>query len=586
MKCSAKFAVLFLITAFLGMAGVFVPSGALADDEVEPPEYYEPYVGLSTSHNTEVRFGEDGKVDFSSYDDRNGGIYMNIGNVSEDLTGVLNLRFNSAVTIDREGEDNYETLKAGNYPFDYSFELWSNNWGVHTPRYKGYSFDLVGAEAALEGTDFSFAFPKASPAISVTGKFPSNIRSTKEQFDSKCVPYLDLVTEDKDGEKILTGVKWRFVDPDDTDTALTAGGTGITYVYALSIYPLSGDSSSITLPIHTYFADTDTEESVEASSEEPSEEPLEEYPDNNFINKSLGDPLSGDVSLDNYSIPLTNVNQIQLIFRYGDVSDAEAVEHLSIWYSWYFMVNDDDDEEGEGKDEASYNVPDAAAVDYATKATNSNLSAIKPTSIVPVKPGDVSTTLTKLLVENGSVSERTSSAITMEQKLDQEGGAILLTELELPIRSRTFDDLPLPEPKIANGLPENYSVYKSFKNAGTIDLMRKFGTKLFKYDEDAKTVRMTAALVVIDGPYKDDKGNEEPGVEPVFKGDYPYGVKLSDDGDYLYVYDGVKDGYASDPLWIGADGDAGGSGGCDAGLGAGAILALAGFVLLGIKKRG
>jgi hypothetical protein len=237
--------------------------------------------------------------------------------------------------------------------------------------------------------------------------------------------------------------------------------------------------------------------------------------------------------------------------------------------------------------------PDQDAVDEAEEAVEDNLFVIKPESIVAAEPDDISTTSTKQLVENGSVSKRTSFSLEINKQVEK-GGAVLLTNIELPIKSHTFDNTPLPEPKIAaNGLPSNYSVYKTFENAGTINLMREFGTELFEYDEGDKAVRMKAALVVIDGPYKNADG-EEPGVVPVVKGNNYYGVKLSGDKKYLYVYDGDPDESAIDPLWIGADdgaddgvddGAAGSAGGCDAGLGAGAILALAGFVLLGMKKR-
>ena len=499
-------------------------------------------------HWTEARFGEDGKIDFNDkklYDSIN----MEFGgNVASDLMGKLTLNFRSDVTIDLWGEGSEAPLAAGRH----DFEVWHNGYS-YRPRYNGDGFDLVGAEAALEGTEFSFEFPGASP-LSVEGHFPDDIRSAEEQFEEGCVPYLELVTEEDDaGQKILTVVKWRFVDPDNTDAALTVDDAGEKYVLKLEVYPIGG-SDSITQNIGKSFYYHDAR-------------------------------LEGEETLGLY-VPLADVNRIFLVFSdlYSG-PDTSGAENLSMHYSCTFIVNDDEDE---ADGDIYFDVPDANEVEEANEALSENLSVIIPGSIEPVEQDSVNrlSTSTKLgFQDTDLVFERTVSAIAMKQEVDK-GGAILLTDLEFPIRGSAFDGSPLPEPKIAaNGLPENYTVYKSFAKGGTIDLVRKFGTDLFEYDKETESVVMKAALVVIDGPYKED-GKEEPGVEPAFRGDYGYGVKLSE--GYLYVYDGIADGYASDPLWVGADGsgDPGGSGGYDAGLGAGAILLLAGLALFGMKKRG
>jgi hypothetical protein len=65
-----------------------------------------------------------------------------------------------------------------------------------------------------------------------------------------------------------------------------------------------------------------------------------------------------------------------------------------------------------------------------------------------------------------------------------------------------------------------------------------------------------------------------------------YGIKLvNDGGKYRYIWDGVRNGSASDPIALTAKADqgSGGGGGCSAGFGGLAAVIIAGF--FAFRKR-
>jgi hypothetical protein len=138
MKHSANFVILVLVTMFLGVAGVFVTSEALAAN----PQ-------LQITHSTRVWFGEGDKVDFNAkeYKEPHGVIYTNITGVeNSNQVGELTLNFKSPVSVDL-GEDGWgdETITETQRTFDLEPD------GDHyKPRYsKEYGLDLVDAEDVL-----------------------------------------------------------------------------------------------------------------------------------------------------------------------------------------------------------------------------------------------------------------------------------------------------------------------------------------------------------------------------------------------------------------------------------------------------
>jgi hypothetical protein len=125
-------------------------------------------------------------------------------------------------------------------------------------------------------------------------------------------------------------------------------------------------------------------------------------------------------------------------------------------------------------------------------------------------------------------------------------------DLKLPLLSVSLSGVDLPVVSGDNDFREKYSVLKSFENGGTVDLMSpKFGGSLVTYDEAGGTANLNATIVVIDGPAPAPEA--EDGIERPYSADgrgNNYGVKLS--GNVLYIYDGVLNGTASDPIVLAA----------------------------------
>ncbi|MDR1508840.1 MAG: hypothetical protein LBS53_04310 [Synergistaceae bacterium] len=120
---------------------------------------------------------------------------------------------------------------------------------------------------------------------------------------------------------------------------------------------------------------------------------------------------------------------------------------------------------------------------------------------------------------------------------------------------------------------------KCFEDGGWVNLS-ELGIVEIGNDE----ALITAALIIVDG----EPGDEEDVKYPA-GGSGKCGVKLveSEGEKFLFIYDGKKDGIASDPITLVNfdDGPGSGSGGgCDAGLSFGAFVLLAGMFL--VSRRG
>ncbi len=144
--------------------------------------------------------------------------------------------------------------------------------------------------------------------------------------------------------------------------------------------------------------------------------------------------------------------------------------------------------------------------------------------------------------------------------------------------------LNLPKPTSFDDLNGKYHVNKYFEKGGPVDLLAEYGSDLFSYDAE-KGVTMTATVVVINdvAPLK---AQGDSIIRPYANENF--GVKLSADKKHLYIWDGVKNDVASDPIALQKnEGNGGGTGssGCDAGFGIFALLAMGGAIALVSRKK-
>jgi hypothetical protein len=514
---------------------------------------------------------EDGKTVFYPDEDakkpRFHDTYLYVWDEDLSKTGNIEINLNSDVTVSYYDDDGDDSI-ADEYLYDVdlkkgpnTFFLWPKNYSPFPNYYlgdkDGNQFDFTSERSVREGlvseSDFTLRFD-GEPEIA--GKF-GRVRTFDEQFNEyKCVPYVELVTE---GGK-LTGALVRFVDPANPDVALVRNddaGHDIRLLSQVIVRLMDGDADIFqSLGNDGWFYE--------------------------------GDKLEREVAF-GVPVPLEDVERIGVYFQ---LAESNGQPNSATNYQWNFIVNEY--EEGAGEETATYTPATEEDAAAAMESAEENLSAVKPGNIIPADKASIDTSTGIVLEDSDIVREFTSSAIAIKQKLDNEGDAAVLgSDIVFQVRSKSFDGYPLPDPKAdeTDGLPLNYKVLKSFEKGGSIDLLSKFRS-LFSYDGDTKTVKLNATLVIIDGPYTgdpEDPDDDEPGVEPAFDGS-KYGVKLSGDGKFLFIYDGVKNGIASDPIALVADEGnnqpPAASSGCDAGLGVAGLFVAAGAALIALKKRG
>jgi hypothetical protein len=136
--------------------------------------------------------------------------------------------------------------------------------------------------------------------------------------------------------------------------------------------------------------------------------------------------------------------------------------------------------------------------------------------------------------------ERTISAISIEQEIEA-GGAVLLGTVTLPLASESLGGIVMQDVNDFDDLAEKYSVMKGFDGGGVVDLLRAYGRRAFDYD-NGKVVIKPAIIIIDDSAPSIDADIIRPFANDVF------GVKLSSDNSYLYIYDGDKNGVAQDPI--------------------------------------
>jgi hypothetical protein len=407
-------------------------------------------------------------------------------------------------------------------------------------------------ETAFSGTPYEYILGSASSS----GNFVK-IRSTEEQLSAGCVPYLETVTI----EGKITSIKYRFVDP---ATNTTVSNPDI-YIRRLRIH-LNG--SSIDLDIIPDYA------GEEYSASTPSLNP-------------------------------DDINMIEIRFVYksenpeGIFQNPRPVHTQTTDYRWFFFgtfagSSDTPDEPGPTTDESGYvTLPTDEDVQGTKDDSRSNLIEA-PATFEAVESVNIRTGSNITFGDDISLNW-TSSAIAISQKV-AEGGAVVLGTGTLPVVSKSISGLvDLPPVNNFNELTEKYHVIKGFDGGGSVDLLKEFGSRAFDYDTENQKVVLKATIVIIDGPAPIN--DLDPDMRRPFINDI-FGVKLSKDNKYLYIYDGNRNGVVKDPIALVAKtnvdenpgndndtnkGNGGGSGGCNAGFGIFGLL-VAGVVTHKYRK--
>ena len=503
----------------------------------------------------------DGKTDFSpsdpnAYQPQFRWMYLYVANVPlQNGTITVNVKHNTIVDYeDYNGDNVWSEELAGQK----TFPLWS---------VRGYDYLSTGDDSGNEAvfglkdsqtaeTAFSeqpFSFNVAD--VNVSGIFPV-FHTTEIQLAEKCVPYIELIA-DSSGKNLIA-VRWRFVDVSETtEIAVKKNDSNynVRYFDTFDIRFKDSGRSTIYEHVGAYF--------------------------------EIDDRLEGEKAL-TASVPIDEILYIRPRYTYDDSVTNNAEVH----YSWRFYLSatvtpptpTDPTQPNPEK-------PSDTDIENAVNAANSNL-AEPPTEMKAAETTNI-TTGTNVTFANSEVKARTSSVIAVNQSVTEGGAVVLGTSMTLPINSQSLSGVNLPQPADFNDLAGKYQVLKYFENGGSIDLLWKFGNKIFSYSPTTG-VTMHATIIVIDGPAPITDTDI---YRPSF-GDGKYGVKLSRDNKYLYVYDGIIDGIAKDPIALvqveddggddgGDDGDnnnggGGSSSGCNTGFFA--ILTLIAVPLVSRKK--
>ena len=473
--------------------------------------------------------------------------YINLTNIPSNQSGTVWLDLGDVTDVDFY-KGGIEYIKSESYPAGfttfYAWEYLTDPTNYYAGGINGEQADFVGnSEKTLSERDFGFTID----TISVNG-MTGKIRTTEEQMANNCVPYMEFVSDNS----TLTSIKWKFVAPLTPSTTLYRNEQNdIIRIQHIRIYTFDG----------------------------------------NFYHYDLGlaintnEMLAGEVAL-RQAIPLENIRFAQLGFYFSDrLSESCQTEHQ---WRFYPVVIDTPGPEPTDPTQPNPDKPSTEDIENAASAANINLIQI-PTEFTAAETTNI-TTGTKVTFGNSEVKSRTSSVIAVNQNVAEGGAVVLGTSMNLPLNSQSLSGAELPKPTDFNDLTDKYQVLKYFENGGSIDLLSTFGGKIFSYSTETG-VTMNTTIIVIDGPVPDSEQKDV--FSPPF-GEGKYGVKLSLNNQYLYVYDGIRDKLASDPIALvqveddgGNDDDdnnngGGGSNGCNTGLFA--ILGLVAVPLVLRKK--
>lgn len=408
-----------------------------------------------------------------------------------------------------------------------------------------YLGDGNGAEAEFQdGAETGFIGQPFSTTVGsdvFEGVFPARLRSTKEQVETlKCVPYVELIAKENDAN-ILKEIKWRFVNPDSPATALARNSNAnVNVVTQIAVRTVS-DRSTVR--------------------------------NNNMVRFNEGDALEGVADFSDMNVLIADIEWVRPYFRFGDSTGIRA----AVDHNWRFYMS-----KGEKHDPTQPNPVAPTDEEVSAAETAAEGLAEKPTVVVAADRGFIKTGTNVKLDETGIVEATTSSVVSVKQSVSAGGAIVLASGLKLPVNSKSLSGANLPQPAddaTIEDVANSYHVYKYFEKGGKMDLLAEFGSKVFGYSKaDGITIKPT--IVIIDSPAPDGDSSI---VKPTF-GAGKYGVKLSNDEKHLFIYDGYKNGLASDPISLQkADentGGGGGSSGCNTG-----FIALLGLIVLPLVLR-
>ena len=467
-------------------------------------------------------------------------LYINGSKIPSGLTGdvTLNLRGKAYVEFFKNGTN--DPVGSNTYQNQVNLHLWE--WPSDPGNYYIGNSDSAEAnfrgssESALSEQGFQFSIGDIN-VNGVTGK----IRSTAEQMNKGCVPYVEFVSDDSRLSKII----WRFVNPIHVDNALYKNDQNdIDAVRNIRIRTLDGN-----------------------------------YYDYNLnLSPNTEEVLQGEVDV-LQNVEIENILFVQINFYFSDRLNEKCQTEFQ-WRFYPATIPIDTDPPGSSVVEK----PSTEELDAAIQAIQSDLG-IANQKIIPVDKANIQTT-ENVLVNNGLIDKvSTSSAIAVNQVVEQGGATVVATSITMPLNTTSFSGQSLPRPATSEEFKKAYRVFKTFPNGGQVDLLEKY-PDLFTYRNDE--VILNATLIIVDG----EAPKNDARVDIYYE---RYGIMRQNRNgvNYLYIFDGNADGYASDPIALVANQDSsgdpdpnnysGGSGGCNAGLKLYAFLFFA--VSMIIKKK-
>ena len=256
--------------------------------------------------------------------------------------------------------------------------------------------------------------------------FPG-FHTTQAQMNAKCVPYVELVTNDNH----VTGIRWRFVDPSRPSEALKRGtDSNITAVFAFELFSKSG---------------------------------LRQRKSDFKISPEVGASLEGLIEFQ-YPRHISEVSQAAIEFVYdvdmGGFPAAYADSGFTM-YKWIFNLTGDIPlDNGYGKDDSFKPLSDDAEILEPT-ATGISVVGLFPelasvtdnagnTNPDAIKINVIKGTITTMPVFGVSVSERGNTAImSYRTRLDNLVGKqikdITLIKVKKDLSNREFRKVRNPE---------------------------------------------------------------------------------------------------------------------------------------------
>jgi hypothetical protein len=432
----------------------------------------------------------------------------------------------------------------------------------------GFEFDFMGdTEKTLSAQPFSIDAPGFN--FKGSGVLPT-IKTTDEQMKS-CAPFMEF-KQDTDGN--VTGIEVRFVNPSvSTDIPLTQGAENPIRFAARALWLEFSDTAAAALGVETlHFSDRDLRQ----------ESGLLRYT-LDFADSEIGP----------FTCKSDDIKTVDIDFIRDDATFNSAGENgVWLYYAWDFWnINAVLDPGPKSDPENPIAPPDAPKVDEAESAAEAELADMEDRTFVAAETANV-TDKSAIFISDGIVdSVFTSSAIKVSQNVPL-GGAAVVGAFNLPLRPTSFNGKLLPTANNSADVARSYQLLKYFEHGNAIDLIKEFGIDDILDTTKLPDMKFKPVLVVID----DKIPAENPESGKTVRAPYNpiYGVHLSENKQYLYVYDGDPNGSASDPIALVAKSEESeesegsatsnkSNGGCDAGYGLIALL-IAGLAAFGRRR--